>query len=550
MSSQALKEPLGVVSRCVEIVTGVLGFGGALWLDEARGQGESNAPLRAEQLRELLVRLGPSFIKAGQVLANRPDIVRADYMQELTLLQDDVPAFPDAKAVEIIESELGTKLEDVFERISASPVAAASLGQVYKAELKGTRQQVAVKVQRPGIEPVIIRDLYLFRLLAKFVNPVAIARLGCNAELIVDEFGAKLLEELDYDLELSNMRDFGRNFKGDPSVKIPEPFQKASGRRVLTMEWIDGVRCTDIKGIQDSMDVEEFISVGVRSGLRQLLEFGLFHGDPHPGNVFAMPDGRIAYVDFGNVADISQRNKEVLVDAVVHAVNEDYDAMAGDFMALGFLPQGTDVTPIVPALENIWQDSTTKSLSSFNFRTVTSKFNELVYQYPIRIPERYALVIRSLLTQEGICMSLSPEFRFLEVAYPYVAKRLLTEDDPGLRKRLLQVLFDRGDFQWQRLRNMIELAKDGGSDVPLDITDTLRDGSLFLVSDEAEQFRGQLLRAFTSGSRLHVEEVREIVELLEPDLRPDQIAREALADLPGVGRELLLGWSKQVLKSR
>ena len=277
---------------------------------------------------------------------------------------------------------------------------------------------------------------------------------------------------------------------------------------------------------------------------------GFFNADPHPGNVFAMPDGRIAYVDFGNVADISQRNKEVLVDAVVHAVNEDYDAMAGDFMALGFLPQGTDVTPIVPALENIWQDSTTKSLSSFNFRTVTSKFNELVYQYPIRIPERYALVIRSLLTQEGICMSLSPEFRFLEVAYPYVAKRLLTEDDPGLRKRLLQVLFDRGDFQWQRLRNMIELAKDGGSDVPLDITDTLRDGSLFLVSDEAEQFRGQLLRAFTSGSRLHVEEVREIVELLEPDLRPDQIAREALADLPGVGRELLLGWSKQVLKSR
>ena len=205
-------------------------------------------------------------------------------------------------------------------------------------------------------------------------------------------------------------------------MKIPWIRRDLSGSRVLVMEWIDGIRCTDPEALRVSgLDLQAFIRTGVVSGLRQLLEFGLFHGDPHPGNIFAMRDGRIAYVDFGNVAELSQRNKEVLIDAVVHAVNKDYASMAGDFIKLGFLAPGTDVRPIVPALEKIWADSMGRTLADFNFRTVTSKFNELVYQYPIRIPERYSLVIRSLLTQEGICLTLDRGFHFLEVAYPYVS---------------------------------------------------------------------------------------------------------------------------------
>ena len=207
-------------------------------------------------------------------------------------------------------------------------------------------------------------------------------------------------------------------------------------RRVLVMQWVDGMRCTDPAAILASgIDVDAFIRGGVVSGLRQLLEFGLFHGDPHPGNIFCLPDGRIAYVDFGNVAELSARNKQTLVDAVVHAVNEDYAGMASDFIRLGFLAPGTDIAPIVPALESIWADSLGQSLADFNFRTVTTKFNALVYQHPIRIPERYALVIRSLLTQEGICLRLRPAFHFLEVAYPYIARRLLTDDAPARRAR-------------------------------------------------------------------------------------------------------------------
>jgi len=436
-------------------------------------------------------------------------------------------------------------VKEVFEEITPEPIAAASLGQVYKAKLKATGETVAIKVQRPGIEPIIYRDLVLFRILGGFVNGVARKRLGCNAELIVDEFGEKLLEELDYVQEGRNLVDFYENFKDDPIVKIPKFYPEYSGKKVLVMEWIDGVRCTNPKEICETLDVDEFIRVGVVSGLRQLLEFGLFHGDPHPGNIFAMRDGRIAYVDFGNVAQLTQRNKEVLIDAVVHAVNEDYDGMAGDFVNLGFLSEGTNVTPFIPALERIWQDARTASLEKFNFRTVTSAFNELVYEYPIRIPERFSLVIRSLLTQEGICMTLQPEFKFLEVAYPYVAKRLLTDRDAGLRERLTQVLFDsKGKFQWKRLENLIELAKTGGGD--LDLTDTATDGAGLLLTDEG--LRKKLILALTEDDRLRVEEVARLVDLLREDVDFEKLARNSVQDAPRVARKFLERWSDSVLK--
>jgi predicted unusual protein kinase regulating ubiquinone biosynthesis (AarF/ABC1/UbiB family) len=175
-------------------------YAARLTWDKITGETDSPAKvrIRAQQLREMLTELGPSFIKAGQVLANRPDIVREDYMNELCILQDDVPSFPDEVAFAIIQEQLGSPLEELFSSISEKPVAAASLGQVYKAVLRETGEEVAVKVQRPGVEPVILRDLFIFRALGSLFNTVSRQRLGCNAELVVDEFGEKLLEELDY----------------------------------------------------------------------------------------------------------------------------------------------------------------------------------------------------------------------------------------------------------------------------------------------------------------------------------------------------------------
>jgi len=534
-----------LLGRTVKMLSLISTFAARVYLDKFAGEEDSPVLVkrRAKELRELLTELGPSFIKAGQVLANRPDIMRSDYMEELTVLQDDVPPFADEEAFRIMEENLGRPLSEVFSSISERPIAAASIGQVYKAVLKGTGEQVAVKVQRPNVTTTIMRDLLIFRSLAWVINPLSLQQLGCNAELIVDEFGQKLLEELDYTLEAGNIEEFYNNFKDDPTVKIPWVRRDLCGPRMLVMEWIDGVRCTDPDLVKRTTNVEQFIRVGVVSGLRQLLEFGLFHGDPHPGNIFAMQDGRIAYVDFGNVAVLSQSNKQVLVDAVVHAVNEDYESMAGDFIQLGFLAQGTNISPIVPALEKIWQDSLGKSMNDFNFRTVTRKFNELVYQYPIRIPERYSLVIRSLLTQEGICLTLQPGFHFLEVAYPYVARRLLTDDDPVLRERLIQVLFQDGKFQWDRLENLISLTKDGGQEV--DLTETAQQAGRLVVTDA--RLRSQLLNAMTEDNRLHVSEAMRILDLVRNDIDPQKMVRGVVSDFPRAGRQTLLAWADSVL---
>ncbi|CAJ2674863.1 unnamed protein product [Trifolium pratense] len=537
---------LSLISRGVEIVLSLGLYWSALVYDFLVGRDEEVVPFRARQLRNLLCDLGPSFIKAGQVLANRPDIIREDYMSELCILQDDVPSFPNEIAFSIIEEELGQPLEAVFSRISSETIAAASLGQVYRATLRATGEDVAIKVQRPEIEPIIYRDLFLFRTLASFLNGISIQKLGCNAELIVDEFGEKLLEELDYTLEARNIEDFLENFKDDPTVKIPMVYKQLSGPRVLVMEWIDGIRCTNPQAIKEGgIDLDGFLTIGVSAALRQLLEFGLFHGDPHPGNIFAMRDGRIAYVDFGNVAVLSQQNKQILTDAVVHAVNEDYTEMANDFTRLGFLAAGTDVSPIVPALEAIWQDSAGKGLADFNFRSVTGKFNQLVYNYPIRIPERFSLVIRSLLTQEGICFTLKPDFKFLEV------------------------LFKDGLFQWKRLENLIVLAKENVAKMSsnpalavknkqtqrnwkvekkLDLTDTIKDGARLFLVDEG--IRRQLLLALTEDSKLHIEELVDVYRLVEDQIDIPSVAVEVVRDFPTVARDLLLSWSESVLSDR
>jgi len=553
---RALETPgslFNVLVRVTDIAVSLGLFAGKLWTDRLTGQEDEPdiVKKRAAELRDTLTYLGPSFIKAGQVLANRPDIVREDYMNELCCLQDDVPSFPDEIAFEIIEEELGKPIDQVFSSFSERPIAAASLGQVYKAVLRETGEDVAVKVQRPGVEPNILRDLFIFRSLASLFDEFAQQRLGCRPELIVDEFGEKLLEELDYEQEARNIQEFYQNLKSDPTIKIPWVQSDLCGKRVLVMEWIDGIRCTDPQAIKSSgLDVGGFIRCGVVAGLRQLLEFGLFHGDPHPGNIFAMRDGRIAYVDFGNVAQLSQRNKQTLVDAVVHAVNEDYQSMAEDFIKLGFLAPGTDISPIVPALENIWTDSKGQSLASFNFRTVTSRFNELVYQYPIRIPERYSLVIRSLLTQEGICMTLDPEFHFLEVAYPYVARRLLTDEDPQLRERLFQVLFSDGKFQWKRLENLIMLAREGSgssSKPGLDLSDTVRDAVRVLLLDE--RLRTQVIMALTEDNKLRVPEVMSVLRLVQDDIQPNKLIQDFVRGAPQLSRQVLLGWADKVLVS-
>jgi predicted unusual protein kinase regulating ubiquinone biosynthesis (AarF/ABC1/UbiB family) len=535
--------PWLVLWRALKIIWFFSGFVLGLKLDDWRGAAEQNKFKRAAQLRKLLTDLGPTFIKVGQALSTRPDLVRRDFLDELVKLQDQLPPFPNDVAFRIMELELDADVDEVFSEISPNPVAAASLGQVYRARLK-TGEEVAVKVQRPNLLPTLTLDLYLMRWAAGWLAPWLPLNLGHDLTLIVDEFGTKLFEEIDYLNEGRNAEKFANNFRDDPTVKVPSIYWRYSTKHILALEWIDGIKLTNTDRIKAAgMDTDALIRIGVTSGLRQLLEHGFFHADPHPGNLFAVVDPvgeQMAYIDFGMMDQLNEDAKETLVDAVVHLINKDYLELAHDFVKLGFLAPETDIYPIVPALESVLGDIMGESVKNFNFKTITDRFSELVYEYPFRVPAKFALIIRSLVTQEGLALTLNPDFKIVEIAYPYVARRLLNGESPRLRRRLLEVLFKDGKFQWKRLENMISIAR---SDNSFDILPTAQLGIQYLLSEEGAFLRRQLLLALIEDDQLHTEEVQRLWNLVKDDIKPARIwnaALGALAELSVTGTAAMI----------
>lgn len=518
------RRPWQVIWRAFVVVWALGRFILVLKWDQWTGKIEQHKSLRASQLLHLLTRLGPTFIKVGQALSTRPDLIRKDFLEELVKLQDQLPPFPTAIALDLIESELGRSPEEMFREISAEPVAAASLGQVYQAHLH-TGEEVAIKVQRPNLVPTLTIDLYLMRWASTWLGPWLPLNLGHDLALIVDEFGTKLFEEIDYINEGRNAEKFANNFRGDLQIKVPAIYWQFSSTRVLTLEWIHGFKLTSTQCIINSdLSTDDLVCIGVTAGLRQLLEFGFFHADPHPGNLFALPDGRLAYVDFGMMDQLEQTTKETIVDALVDLINQDYVKLAHDFVKLGFLTPDIDIQPIIPALESVLGDIIGASVADFNFKTITDRFSELMYEYPFRVPAKFALIIRSLVTQEGVALCLNPNFKIVEVAYPYVARRLLTGESPQFRRRLIEVLFKDGKFQWQRLENLIAIAR---SDRNFDLMPTAQLGLQYLLSEEGKFLRRQLLLALTEDNRLHTEEVQRLWNLVKDDIKPTRLFVDA-----------------------
>jgi predicted unusual protein kinase regulating ubiquinone biosynthesis (AarF/ABC1/UbiB family) len=520
------KRPWLVIWRAITIVWLFAGFLIGLLIDRAVGHEEINKSDRAIQLRDILTYLGPTYIKVGQALSTRPDLIKQDFLEELIKLQDQLPPFDNEMAMQIIESQLKKSVEELYKEISPRPVAAASLGQVYKARLY-SGEEVAVKVQRPNLLPVITRDLYLLRWAASWIKPLLPLNLGDNLTVVVDEFGVKLFEEIDYQNEGRNAEKFAANFQDDLTVKVPLIYWRYSSQTVLTLEWIDGIKLTDLEGIKRAgLDRDKLIKAGVTSGMRQLLEFGFFHADPHPGNLFAMADGRMAFIDFGMMDQLTQHTKETIAGSVVHLINKDYLSLTDDFVKLGFLTPDIDISPIIPALEKVLGNAMGESVGNFNFKTVTDEFSGLMFEYPFRIPAQFSLIIRSLVTQEGVALSLNPEFKIVEIGYPYVAQRLLNSETPEMRRRLVEVIIKDGKLQWERLENMIGIAR---SDSNFDLLPTAQLGFQFLMSAEGQSLRNQLVMALTEDNRLHLSEVQQLWGLVKGELEPAKLFNVAFS---------------------
>ena len=332
----------------------------------------------AVRLREILTQLGPAYIKIGQALSTRPDLVSPVFLEELTKLQDQLPPFSNAIAFQLIEEELGRKPDELYERLSALPVAAASLGQVYKAFLRETGEAVAIKVQRPDLIDRISIDIYIVRILAGWVKN-NVPRVKSDLVAIVDEFASKLYEEMDYQQEGRNAERF-RHLYSHPSIYTPRIHWDYTSRRVMTMEWIEGIKLTELEQIEESgLDGRALVEVGVNCSLKQLLENGFFHADPHPGNLLAMPDGRLAYLDFGMMSTVEPHQRYGLINAIVHLVNRDFEGLAYDYVELGFLTPETDLSPIIPALGQVFNSALGASVSELNFKSMTDQLSSVMY---------------------------------------------------------------------------------------------------------------------------------------------------------------------------
>ncbi|AFY59807.1 AarF/ABC1/UbiB kinase family protein [Synechococcus sp. PCC 6312] len=481
------QQPLRVFWRWIQILVPVISIFLNRWWDGVTGQTKKNLRQRAVQLRETLTKLGPAYIKVGQALSTRPDLVPAIYLEELTKLQDQLPAFSNDIAFQFIEEELGARPEELYAELSPNPIAAASLGQVYRGRLK-TGEEVAVKVQRPGLAEQITLDIYIVRGLAEFIQKTR--KLRSDLVAILDEFSGRLFEEMDYTQEGRNAERFARLYGYLPDIFVPRIFWQYTNRRVLTMEWVNGTKLNQPNLIQaQGIDPRYLVNVGVQCSLRQLLEHGFFHADPHPGNLLAMPNGKLAYLDFGMMSEIEPAQRYGLINAIVHIVNREFESLAEDYVHLGFLTPDTDLRPIIPALGIVFNNALGASVAELNIQRIFDQLSEVMYEYPFRVPAYYALIVRSLLTMEGIAMGVDTNFKVLNAAYPYIAKRLLTDPAPELRTSLKNLLFKDGSFRWNRLENLLRNARDS-RDYDFDMA--LNQAIEFLFSERGEFIRNKL----------------------------------------------------------
>ena len=457
---------------------------------------QERARRRARECAELLVELGPAFIKAGQALSTRPDIVPPVLLEELAQLQDQLPGFDSALAMACIEDDLGAPVDSIYAELEREPISAASLGQVHRGTLHDG-QRVAVKVQRPGLREQITLDLYIVRNIAAWLNS-NIGLIRSDLVALIDELGSRVFEEMDYLNEASNAEKFSELHQHNPRIAVPLIYREATSRRVLTMEWIDGVKLTNLEAVREmGIDPNEMVSVGVNCSLQQLLEHGFFHADPHPGNLLALSDGRLCYLDFGMMSEVSRESRTGLIQAVVHLVNRNFGKLSKDFVNLGFLAEDVNLEPIVPAFETVFSQALEAGVSRMDFKAVTDDLSGVMYKFPFRVPPYYALIIRSLVTLEGIALSVDYDFKILGAAYPYFARRLMEDPDPQLRQSLKEMLFDGDIFSWTRLENLVASA---ASQDQLDL-DALLDQVLdFLLSTHGGMLRQQLVE--TAADRI------------------------------------------------
>lgn len=423
--------------------------------------GEARLVKQARWFKQQLIRLGPTFIKIGQALATRADLLPLAYIRELETLQDQVPPFAVEQARATLEGELGRGVEEAFAEVEWTPIAAASLGQVHRAKLH-TGEDVAVKIQRPHLEETVSFDIAVLRRVVAFLarHP----QLNENADWsgMLDEFTETIFEEMDYVREAQNADRFRENFQTWRAVHVPKIYWTHTTTRVLTMEFIRGTKVTDLEALRarriSPVKVNRLL---VRTYLKQLLEDGFFHADPHPGNLLVMDDGRLAFFDFGMVGRITPHLQSLMVDAFFHVINREVHALADDLFKLNFLKPGFDPEFVRPVIEKLFEKHLELKLGEVNFKELTYELADVVYAYPFRLPANFTYIMRALMTLEGIGLITDPEFNFFDTARPYAKRLVLQREGRQLRRTLAAKILGRNGnepMDWGRIWKLTKWA--------------------------------------------------------------------------------------------
>ncbi|HSL53015.1 MAG TPA: AarF/ABC1/UbiB kinase family protein [Pyrinomonadaceae bacterium] len=431
----------------------------------AEGSAKKQARLekQAVWLRESLIDLGPTFIKIGQALGTRADLLPLEYVKELAKLQDQVPAFPTSEAFAIIEAELGQTLHESYKEIDAEPIAAASLGQVYRARLH-TGQEVAVKVQRPNLQSLISFDVAILFRLVKLTNRFfPKANENADWEGMLREFHATIFEEMDYVREGRNADRFRYNFRTWRAIRVPKIYWTHTNTRVLTLDFIRGTKVIDLEGLRaNRISPVKVNRMLIRTYLKQLLEDGFFHADPHPGNLLVMDSGHLAFFDFGMVGRITPALQAQMIDAFFHVVGRDVKGLGQDIINLNFLKPGVDPETVRPVVESLFTHYLNLKLGDVNFKELTYDLAEVIYEYPFRLPSNFTYVMRALMTLEGIGVVTDPGFSFFETAKPFAKEFMLRREGRAFRKMIFDKLTGRenGDSQiaWSRVWKLTKMA--------------------------------------------------------------------------------------------
>ncbi|KAH6768323.1 Protein kinase superfamily protein [Perilla frutescens var. frutescens] len=428
------KKPLILLRRLFQTATTLGRWFALRYYDRITERADAMFEVRAAELRNILAQLGPAYIKIAQAISSRPDLIPPSYLDELSLLQDRIAPFSTEVAFDIIERELGLPIDALFSEISPEPVAAASLGQVYQARLRSSGKVVALKVQRPGVRAAISLDILILRFLAGVIR-----RAG---KLNTD------LQEMDYIKEANNGVKFRQLYGNIKDVVVPEMYIEQTTGRVLTMQWVEGQKLVEVKDLY-------MIEVGVYCSFNQLLEYGFYHADPHPGNLLRTYDGKLAYLDFGMMGEFKQELRDGFIEACLHLVNRDYDALANDFVTLGLLPPTADKEAVTNALTGVFRDAVAKGVRNISFGDLLGNLGTTMYKYKFRIPSYFSLVIRSLAVLEGIAISSDPDYKVLGNTYPWIARKVLTDSSPKLKSSLQALLYKDGMFRIDRFESLL-----------------------------------------------------------------------------------------------